>query len=218
MSEVDLLKNYPRAKRKIKLRAAVKTPRIRKIARKFGREYFDGERTYGYGGYYYHPRFWTGVVKDFVKYYGLTKKSSILDVGCAKGFMLHDFREALPGIHIEGVDISKYAVVQALTDIKPFIKLGNAKDLPYPDCSFDLVISINTIHNLPLNQCKEALREISRVSRKNAFITVDAYRNSREKERLEKWNLTALTYMSTNEWEKLFEELSYKGDYWWFIP
>lgn len=218
MSEVNLLKNYPRAKRKIKLRAAVKTPRIRKIARKFGREYFDGDRTYGYGGYYYHPRFWSDVVKDFVKYYSLTKKSSILDVGCAKGFMMHDFRQALPGIHIEGIDISKYAVVQALTDIKPFIKFGNAKKLPYPDCSFDLVISINTIHNLPLNQCKEALREISRVSRKNAFITVDAYRNSREKERLKKWNLTALTYMSTNEWKKLFEELDYKGDYWWFIP
>lgn len=218
MSEVNLLKNYPRAKRKIKLRAAVKTPRIRKIARKFGREYFDGERTYGYGGYYYHPRFWSDVVKDFVKYYGLTKKSSILDVGCAKGFMMHDFRHVLPGVHIEGIDISKYAVAQALTDVKPFIKFGNAKKLPYPDCSFDLVISINTIHNLPLNQCKEALREISRVSRKNAFITVDAYRNSREKERLEKWNLTALTYMSTNEWEKLFEELGYKGDYWWFIP
>lgn len=218
MSEVNLLKNYPRAKRKIKLRAAVKTPRIRKIARKFGREYFDGDRTYGYGGYYYHPRFWSDVVKDFVKYYGLTKKSSILDVGCAKGFMMHDFRHVLPGVHIEGIDISKYAVVQALTDVKPFIKFGNAKKLPYPDCSFDLVISINTIHNLPLNQCKEALREISRVCRKNAFITVDAYRNSREKERLEKWNLTALTYMSTNEWEKLFEELGYKGDYWWFIP
>jgi len=218
MPEINLLKNYPKSKRKINARAEKKTEAVRKIARQFGREYFDGERIYGYGGYYYHPRFWQPVIPDFVKRYNLTGKRSILDVGCGKGFMLHDFMALVPGITVAGLDISEYAIKNAMADVKPYLKLGNAKSLPYPDKSFDLVISINTIHNLPLADCKKALREIERVSRKHSFITVDAYRNEKERKRMEDWNLTALTYMSTKEWEELFAEVGYSGDYYWFIP
>ncbi len=218
MAEVNLLKNYPSVKRNISQRAINKTESIRAVARKFGKEYFDGERKYGYGGFNYHPRFWQGVAQDFQEYYHLTAKSSILDVGCAKGFMMHDFAGLFPGIQITGIDISEYAVRHALEDMKSRIRVGNAKKLPYQDKSFDLVISINTIHNLALDECKQALREIQRVKKKHSFITVDAYRNSEEKKRLEAWNLTALTYMSVPEWVKLFHEVGYTGDYWWFIP
>lgn len=218
MAEVNLLKSYPVVKRNITQRAINKTETIRAIARKFGQEYFDGERKYGYGGYYYHPRFWQETVKDFQNYYHLTSKSSILDVGCGKGFMMHDFAHLLPGIQITGIDISEYAVNHALENMKSRIRVGNANKLPDPDKSFDLVISINTIHNLPLGECKQAIREIQRVKKKHAFITVDAYRNSEEKKRLEAWNLTALTYMSVAQWIKLFDEVGYTGDYWWFIP
>lgn len=218
MAEIDLLRNYPKIKRDLKKRATKKTPEVRKVARKFGKEYFDGSRDYGYGGYYYNPRFWQSVIPDFQKHYHLTNKSSVLDVGCGKGFMLHDFRELISGIKIAGIDISTYAIKNAIEDVKPFIKTGNAKKLAYPDKSFDLVISINTIHNLPFEECKKALREIQRVSKEYAFITVDAYRTEEERKRLEDWNLTALTYMSVKEWVKLFKEVGYKGDYWWFIP
>lgn len=213
-----MLKNYPKSKRKVNERAAKKTDEVKRIARKFDKEYFDEDRIYGYGGYYYNPRFWQPVIPDFIKHYHLTNKSSILDVGCGKGFMMHDFKEAIPGIHIEGVDISEYALDHSLEDVKPFIKLANAKKLPFPDNSFDLVISINTVHNLPLEDCRKALKEIMRVSKKYAFITVDAYRNLREKKRMDAWNLTALTYMSVDEWKKLFADVPYTGDYWWFIP
>lgn len=218
MTEVNLLKSYPVIKRNITQRAINKTEKIRAIARKFGKEYFDGDRMYGYGGFHYHPRFWQGVVKDFQNYYHLTSNSSILDVGCAKGFMMHDFASSLPGIQMTGIDISKYAVSHALEDMKPFIKAGNAKNLPYQDKSFDLVISINTIHNLALRECKQAIREIQRVKKKYSFITVDAYRNAEEKKRLEAWNLTAKTYMSVDEWKKLFKLVGYTRDYYWFIP
>ena|SRR3989338_3320805 len=218
MAEINLLKSYPSVKRNITRRAISKTEKIRQIARKFDKEYFDGDRIYGYGGFHYHPRFWQIVAQDFQKYYHLTSKSSILDVGCAKGFMMHDFACLLPGINVTGIDISEYAVSHALEDMKSRIKVGNAKNLPYKDKSFDLVISINTIHNLSLRECKQALREIQRVKKKHAFITVDSYRNKEELQRLEAWNLTALTYMSVREWVKLFNEVGYTGDYWWFIP
>lgn len=218
MAEIDLLAKYPKAKRKITTRAAKKTPQIRRIARKFDKEYFDGDRQYGYGGYTYHPRFWQEVVKDFQKHYGLTDKSSVLDVGSGKGFMLYDFHQLIPKMKITGIDISRYAYEHALEDVKQYLRIGNATQLPFADDSFDLVISINTIHNLPLKECKKALQEIQRVSKKSAFITVDAYRTATEKKRMEDWNLTALTYMHVEDWKKLFAEVGYTGDYYWFIP
>ena len=218
MAEIDLLVHYPKTKRDNQKRAEEKTLEVQRIARQFGHEFFDGERKYGYGGYSYHPRFWQPVVPDFQKHYGLSGKSRVLDVGCAKGFMLHDFKEIIPGIEVAGIDVSAYAIENALPDMKPFLKVADAKALPFPDKSFDLVISINTVHNLELPDCKKALREIQRVTRKNAFITVDAYHNDEEKKRMNMWNLTAKTYMSVVEWKKLFLEAGYTGDYYWFIP
>lgn len=218
MPEINLLENYPRTKRNLAERQQVKTQEIQQIARRFGKDFFDGDRRYGYGGFSYQPHFWQPVVPVFQKHYGLTAQSIILDVGCAKGFMLHDFVQLIPGIKVRGIDISQYAIAHAMEDIKPFVKVADAKRLPFPDKSFDLVISINTIHNLPLEECKEAIREIRRVTRKHAFITVDAYRNEEEKQKMEMWNLTAQTYLHVEDWKALFKEVGYDGDYFWFIP
>ena len=218
MPEINLLKNYPRTKRNVEERGRAKTEEDRAVARRFGKEYFDGDRRYGYGGYQYHPRFWEKVVSDFQNYYGLTSKSSVLDVGCGKGFMLYDFARLIPGIKVRGIDGSRYAIDCAKEEIKPFLEIGNAKKLPFKDHSFDLVVSINTIHNLPRSECKQALQEIQRVARRHAFVTVDSYRSDEEKRRMDQWNLTALTYMHVEEWKALFRETGYSGDYDWFIP
>ena len=217
MAEINLLDLYPRSKRPIDERGELITEDHRKVARQFGKEYFDDDRLYGYGGYSYHRRFWQATVKRFRDHYRLEENASVLDVGCAKGFMLHDFRELMANLTASGIDISEYAIEHAIESVKPLLRVGNAKELPYQDDSFDLVISINTIHNLPLDGCKLALREIQRVSRKHAFITVDAWRTEEERERLMKWNLTALTYMHADDWKRLFTEVGYTGDYYWFI-
>jgi ubiquinone/menaquinone biosynthesis C-methylase UbiE len=210
---------YPKSKRtgNVGKRATLISDEMREVSRQFGREYFDGDRMYGYGGYNYHPRFWQGVVRRIRDYYDLADDASLLDVGCAKGFMLHDFKELMPNLTIAGIDISEYAIENALADVKPYLQVGNAKELPYEDNSFDLVLSINTIHNLPLEECKEALREVERVKRKYAFVQLDAYRTLEEKHRLEEWVLTCKTYMHVDEWKQLFEEVGYTGDYYWFI-
>jgi SAM-dependent methyltransferase len=218
MPEVDLLVNYPKTKRNVEERGLDKTEEDRRIGRQFGKDYFDGDRRYGYGGYNYNPRFWQPVVPTLQQHFGLTGKSSLLDVGCGKGFMLHDIVQAIPGITVQGIDVSPYAIANALEDIKPFVQVGNARKLPFPDKSFDVVISINTIHNLPPEECKQSLREIERVARKGSFVTMDAYRTPEEKKRMDAWNLTALTYMHVDEWKALFKEVGYTGDYYWFIP
>ena len=217
MGEINLMDRYPRSKRPIAERANIISEKHRTVAREFGRDFFDGNRLYGYGGYNYHTRFWQDTVRRFADHYGLAADASILDIGCAKGFMLHDFKELLPAGTVAGIDISAYAIANVLESIRPFVRVGDAKELPYEDDSFDLVISINTVHNLPLAECKQSLREIERVAKAHAFIMVDAWRDDEERQRMQMWNLTALTYMHAEKWEVLFAEVGYTGDYYWFI-
>lgn len=216
--EIDLLLNYPKANRDLKARLESKTEEDRAIARKFDKDFFDGDRKHGYGGFDYNPRFWQPVIPTFQKHWNLSSSNSLLDVGCAKGFMLHDLVELIPGISVAGIDISKYAIENSIESVKKNLKVANALDLPFDDNSFDVVISINTIHNLEVSDCLKALKEIERVSKLGSFITVDAYRNEEEKERMFAWNLTAKTIMSVNDWISFFSDAGYTGDYFWFIP
>ena len=142
----------------------------------------------------------------------------ILDIGCGKGFLLADFQQLLPEARLAGIDISGYAIAQAMPEVKPFLQEANAVSLPYPDHSFDLVVSINTLHNLRIFDLEKALQEIERVARKGSFITVDTYRNDDEKERMLAWNLTGLTIMHVDEWKTFFRKVGYTGDYYWFMP
>lgn len=217
MAEINLLDRLPVTQRDPKARAAAKTPEDRAIAKRFDREFFDGERRHGYGGYRYDGR-WLPVARRFVEHYRLGPNARILDVGAAKGFLMYDFRQVLPGASVRGIDVSTYARDHAHGGMGPLIDIGSADQLPYPDRSFDLVVSINSIHNLPPERCRAALREMERVSRAHKFVTVDAWRTEEEHQRLLDWILTAETYMSVEDWHRLFAEVGYTGDCWWFIP
>ena len=216
--EIDLLVNYPKAKRNVEDRGQSKTEEDRRIARQFGQEFFDGDRSRGYGGFRYMSRFWQPVIPTFQQHFGLSSASSVLDVGCAKGFMMHDMAELIPGITVKGVDVSEYAIANAIEDMRAHVQVADARKLPFPDKSFDVVISINTIHNLVRDECAQALREIERVSKGRSYVTVDAYRTEVEKTRMYAWNLTAQTILHVDEWKAFFAEVGYTGDYYWFIP
>jgi len=216
--EIDILVNYPKVKRDLSARLVSKSEESRAIGRKFGFDYFDGDRNHGYGGFNYQQRFWQPVIPTIIENYQLDHSSVVLDVGCAKGFFLYDLKEALPGISISGIDISDYAIENAKPEVKENLQVASATKLPFKDDSFDFVMSINTVHNLNREDCAISLQEIERVSRGASFITVDAYRNDDEKARMEAWNLTALTMMAVDEWKEFFLEIGYTGDFYWFIP
>ncbi len=216
MSEINFLNTHPAANRDYDKRSSEKTPEIVALAKQFGKDFFDGDRKNGYGGYIYDGR-WKAVAQRMRDSYNLPSNASILDIGCAKGFLLNDFKELMPNCTIAGVDVSEYAIENAMSSVKPVLKIASAEKLPYPDNSFDLVISINSIHNLPIDRLKTALKEVQRVSRSHSYITVDAWRNETERVNLYKWVLTAETMMHVDDWKKLFKEVGYAGDYWWFI-
>lgn len=215
--EINLFDMYPSIKRDVEERWKTVKVADRLFARRFGKEFFDGTRNQGYGGYTYQSKFTEPVIKRIKQFYGLDSKSRILDVGSGKGFLLHEMRKQIPKITVAGIEISQYGIQNTIDDVKPFVVVGSAKKLPYADKTFDLVLAINTIHNLPLEECFGALREIERVSRKDKYIIVDAWRTEEERQRMSKWVLTGVTYFSTDQWKELFKLAGYTGDFYWFI-
>lgn len=181
------------------------------VAKRFDREYFDGDRNHGYGGYSYDGR-WQKFAAGVAAHYGLTPDARVLDVGCAKGFLVHDLR-TVAGSDAVGVDVSEYAIENALPEVREHVSVADAVELPFEDSSFDLVLAINTLHNLRLPELERALSEIERVGRGAAYVVVDGYRNDREKVNLMYWQLTCECFFTPEEWEWLFEHVGYSGDY-----
>lgn len=182
------------------------------VARRFDRDYWDGDRRYGYGGYKYDGR-WSVVARELVKTYSLPANARILDVGCGRGFLLHEFQRLLPNCTVAGFDVSDYGLETAKDEVRPFLSKHDARDpFPHADLSFDLVISINALHNLPPQDVVKALREMQRVAR-NQYLVVESFRTTEELFNLQCWALTCETFFRPDSWTWLFDLAGYTGDY-----
>ena len=87
------------------------------LAKKWGFDYWDGDRDICYGGYKYIPNRWNETIKKIIKHYRLSKHSKILDIGCGKGYFLYDFKKILPNCEVHGLDISQYAIKNSKKEI-----------------------------------------------------------------------------------------------------
>lgn len=182
------------------------------LAKQWGFDYWDGDRRINYGGYKYMPGRWAPVAKLMIEHYGLKPGSKVLDIGCGKGFQLFELTQVLPGLEVRGIDVSSYAIEHAHPDVKHLIDLGSAAKLPYADKSFDLVFSINTLHNLHNRDLDNALREMERVG-KQKYLCVESYRNELEKANLLYWQVTCEQFNLPADWEWWFRAAEYSGDY-----
>lgn len=216
MTEVNLLRSLPPVKRNIQKRKYAKTPEVIATAKQFGEIYFDGPREFGYGGYRYDGR-WIPVARDIVAHFGLKPKMRVLDIGCAKGFLVKDLMRVCPGLEVFGLDVSYYALMHCEPEVVGRLHLGTAEQLPFPDCSFDCVLSLNTVHNFPRPQAIKVLQEIERISSGSAFVQVDSFNTPEQKEIFESWVLTAEFYDYPDGWKQVFSEAGYSGDYYWTI-
>lgn len=183
-----------------------------RIAKQYGYDYWDGDRKYGYGGYRYDGR-WFSVAQKIVDYYQLKSGQRVLDVGCGKAHLLYELTKVVPGLEISGIDISQYALEHAKEEIRDSLCYGQAQNIPFEDNSFDLVISLATLHNLKIFDLKKAIGEIGRVSKGKSYIMVESFRNDREEVNLLYWQLTCASYFSIEEWEWLYKQWEYQGDY-----
>jgi SAM-dependent methyltransferase len=183
-----------------------------KVAKRFDYDYWDGDRKFGYGGFNYDGRY-RPVAEAMARHYELKAGDAILDVGCGKAFLLYEFTQAVPGVKVQGLDISRYGIEHAKPEVHPYLQVGNAIELPFPDHSFDLVISINAFHNLYCYDLDKAIREVERVGKRNKYIVVESYRNEEEKANLLYWQLTCEMFCTPKEWEWWYGHCGYTGDY-----
>lgn len=182
------------------------------VAKEYGYDYWDGDRKYGYGGYRYDGR-WKGVAQKIANYYHLEQGHKVLDVGCGMAHLLYELTQVVPGLMVYGIDISEYALQHAKEEIRDRLTYGLAQKIPFADNEFDLVISLTTLHNLKVYDLKKAIQEIERVSKKNSYIMVESYRNDREEVNMLYWQLTCASYYAVDEWEWLYKEWGYTGDF-----
>jgi len=183
------------------------------LAKKWDFDYWDGDRRINYGGYRYMPGRWEKVARALVEHYGLKTGDKILDIGCGKGFLLFDFTKVVPGIEITGIDVSEYAIRNSKEEIRDRLQVCNATSLPFPDKSFDLVYSLNTLHNLHAFDLESALREMQRVGKDNRYLCVESYRDETEKANLLYWQVTCEAFNTPDEWAWWFDLCGYQGDH-----
>ncbi len=188
-------------------------PKAAALAKQFDYDYWDGDRRVCYGGYKYMPGRWEKVARMMAEHYRIKPGQRVLDVGCGKAFLLHDLRLVVPGVEIVGIDISEYAIRNAKPEVRDRLQVGNATALPFADDSFDLVISITTLHNLYCYDFDRALREIERVGRGNKYICIESYRNEQEKANLLYWQVTCEMFCTPSEWDWWFRNAGYTGDH-----
>lgn len=183
------------------------------LAKQWDFDYWDGDRRINYGGYKYIPGRWLPIAKSIAEHYQLKAGQKVLDIGCGKGFLIYELSQHISGLNVCGIDISEYAKTHCKPEVEQFIDVGNATKLPYPNDHFDLVISINTLHNLHNYELEKSLNEINRVSKGNSYICVESYRNEVEKANLLYWQVTCEAFNTPKEWEWWFDMTNYQGDY-----
>ena len=182
-------------------------------AKRWDFDYWDGDRRINYGGYRYMDGRWQKVARAMADHYHLKAGDKVLDIGCGKGFLLFDFTKVIPGIEVTGIDISEYAISNSKEEVKDRLRICNATGLPFPDKSFDLVYSLNTLHNLHCYDLDKALREMQRVAKQNKYLCVESYRDENEKANLLYWQVTCESFCTPEEWDWWFKQTGYTGDH-----
>ena len=217
MAYIDFMSSLHRATKRDYL-ARVNDPEFPKakaarLAKRWGVDYWDGDRRINYGGYKYIPGRWTPLAQQLIEHYKLKPGDCVLDIGCGKGFLLFELKQLIPELQIFGLDISSYAIENSKEEVRDSLHIGSAASLPYAASSMDLVLSINTLHNLRCYDLEKALHEISRVMKEKAYICVESYRNEEEKANLLYWQVTCESFYATEEWQWWMLKTNYFGDY-----
>lgn len=214
MSYIDLVSQLHKTTKRDYLGRVVSNDKAEcaKVAKKYGYDYWDGDRKYGYGGYRYDGR-WRSVAQKLADHYNLKPGQKVLDVGCGMAHLLYELTQVVPGLIVRGIDISYYALEHSKEEVRNQLQYGLAQDIPFGENEFDLVISLATLHNLKVFDLKKAIQEIGRVSKGNSYIMVESFRNEEEEVNMLYWQLTCASYYSVDEWEWLYKEWGYTGDY-----
>jgi hypothetical protein len=212
MREFDILRDYPEPLKPRVVHPDIRTIQNRITASYRDKDFYDGDRNNGYGGLNYDGR-WLAIARAMCREYGLTDDSAVLQVGCDKGFLLHDFRQIHPNMKLVGTEISDYAIATALPSVKELIQKAPFTRLPFRDGEFDFVVAIGPVYSLTLADAIACLKEIQRVGKGKSFITLGAYDTEDDFRLFRYWTLLGCTILSKPDWVEVLKHAGYTGDY-----
>ena len=200
-------------KKKIKVRSRVASRRtiLNKIkAWELSKEYYDGKRINGYGGFKYDGR-WQKLLPKIIRKYKIKKESKFLDLGSKKGFLLKDLNILIPGIKSYGIENHKYPLKNKI-NCKSKLILSEYYNIPFRDKYFDFLIAFNSVYMQNLGDVIKTLKEIERVSKKS-FVVLASGETDKERIKFYKWTLIGTTILLKKEWKILFKKIKFNGDY-----
>jgi len=176
----------------------------------FGYDYFDNpDNGVGYGGYSYDGRY-ADVAKRMVEHYRLKPGDRVLEIGCAKGYLLVEFHKL--GLEVAGLDASEYAVSNAHHNVHSHVHTGEAKSIPFPDDHFQLVIGKEVLPHVPRADLEQTVRECIRVSDGRLFFEIQCGTTNKELEYMDAWDRTHQVCETPAWWEEMFMRVRYSGD------
>ncbi len=213
MREYNLLEGYPlpREPRYVSENLRKISNRIKAVNR--DKEFFDGDRNNGYGGYSYDGR-WVNLAKKIISEYCMKNNSKFLHVNSEKGFLLYDLHKLNPDINICGVDSSEYCVNNTKNEISQFVNLGDYLNLEFPDNYFDFVLAIGVVYAFNLKDAIKSIKEIQRVTKDKSFITLASYETFDDYFLFKKWTLLGTTILKKSEWVDVLNFCNFRGDYY----
>jgi hypothetical protein len=212
MREFDALAGYPEPTSPRVVGPHLRTIRHRIVATGRGKDFYDGDRNFGYGGFSYDGR-WRPIASNMSREYGLGDHSAVLQISCEKGFLLHDLFELHPRMKIRGTDLSDYAIANAMPSVRPFLQRAPYTALPFADGEFDFVVAIGVVYALNLTDAIQSLREIQRVGKGRSFITLASYDTEEDLRLFRYWTLLGTTILRKEEWLEVLTHAGYTGDY-----
>ncbi len=175
----------------------------------YGFDYFDNPECVGYGGYHYDGRYKPAAAR-MCDAFGLSSGSKVLEIGCAKGFILYEFH--LLGLEVAGLDASAYAISQAKDEIRDNLRLNTTADIPFADQSFDFVLAKEVIPHLAEADALKMIQEIMRVG-KDSFLQIQCADTPESADLMKRWDVTHQTIRPETWWVAQLEALGYRGAY-----
>lgn len=210
--EIDFFSSSPKRSANKKKNLLKRKKQITAEYLKYGKDYFDNPNLgIGYGSYKYDGRY-ANVVKNLIEYYHLKPGMRVLEIGCAKGYILIEFHKL--GISVVGCDISKYALQNSHPNISKNLILHDLRtNLPFADNIFDLVFGKEVLLHVKEEFLPNVIKECMRVSKTNVFFEIQVARNAKEINYMEQWDPTYNNPKKPDWWLNLFKKLNYNGDW-----
>jgi SAM-dependent methyltransferase len=134
---------------------------------RYDEDYFLRGRETGkslYHDYRWLPKLTIPMADRIVEHCGIELDDSVLDFGCARGYLVKAMRQL--GFRAYGMDVSRWALDNADPEVKEYLYPS------WPAESFDWVIAKDVLEHIPFHDITKVVLQLADAARKGVFVVV----------------------------------------------